>query len=74
MSDLKMLNSTKYLYKLTFIKCSCELQPAIIHQHNPKSARKNVAVVSHILRTFADRFILLLSAEVAVSALKRHMQ
>ena len=24
MSDLKMLNSTKYLYKLTFIKCSYE--------------------------------------------------
>ena len=22
MPDLKMLNSTKYLYKLTFIKCS----------------------------------------------------
>ena len=24
MPDLKMLNSTKYLYKLTFIKCSYE--------------------------------------------------
>ena len=28
MSDLKMLNSTKYLYKLTFIKCSYE--PVVI--------------------------------------------
>ena len=27
MPDLKMLNSTKYLYKLTFIKCSYELLP-----------------------------------------------
>ena len=26
MPDLKMLNSTKYLYKLTFIKCSYERQ------------------------------------------------
>ena len=38
MPNLKMLNSTKYLYKLTFIKCSYEpryivaffLQPACI--------------------------------------------
>ena len=28
MSGLKMLNSTKYLYKLTFIKCSYE--PVVI--------------------------------------------
>ena len=28
MPDLKMLNPTKYLYKLTFIKCSYE-HPAI---------------------------------------------
>ena len=28
MPDLKMLNSTKYLYKLTFIKCSYEPVPA----------------------------------------------
>ena len=27
MPDLKMLNSTKYLYKLTFIKCNYELLP-----------------------------------------------
>ena len=26
MPDLKMLNSTKYLYKLTFIKCSYKLR------------------------------------------------
>ena len=33
MSDLKMLNSTKYLYKLTFIKCSYERQflSSVIH-------------------------------------------
>ena len=30
MSDLKMLNSTKYLYKLTFIKCSYEHPDCII--------------------------------------------
>ena len=29
MPDLKMLNSTKYLYKLTFIKCSYEPMPAV---------------------------------------------
>ena len=28
MRNLKMLNSTKYLYKLTFIKCSYEPMPA----------------------------------------------
>ena len=28
MPDLKMLNSTKYLYKLTFIKCSYKRLPA----------------------------------------------
>ena len=27
MPDLKMLNSTKYLYNLTFIKCSYEPEP-----------------------------------------------
>ena len=32
MPDLKMLNSTKYLYKLTFIKRSYEPLPAIIHR------------------------------------------
>ena len=31
MPDLKMLNSTKYLYKLTFIKRSYEPIPATIH-------------------------------------------
>ena len=32
MPDLKMLNSTKYLYKLTFIKCSyARLFPAVVH-------------------------------------------
>ena len=30
MPDLKMLNPTKYLYKLTFIKRSYERQPAVI--------------------------------------------
>ena len=33
MPDLKMLNSTKYLYKLTFIKCSyVRLSPAVRHR------------------------------------------
>ena len=31
MPDLKMLNSTKYLYKLTFIKCSYER----VSKHTP---------------------------------------
>ena len=30
MPDLKMLNPTKYLYKLTLIKCSYERLPAVI--------------------------------------------
>ncbi len=39
MPNLKMLNSTKYLYKLTFIKCSYERLPAVTphHKNNPKS-------------------------------------
>ena len=32
MRNLKMLNSTKYLYKLTFIKCSYERLPAASHR------------------------------------------
>ena len=31
MPDLKMLNSTKYLYKLTLIKCSYEPLSAVTH-------------------------------------------
>ena len=39
MPNLKMLNSTKYLYKLTFIKCSYErLMP--IFSGNVKQNRK----------------------------------
>ena len=34
MPDLKMLNSTKYLYKLTFIKRSYGLLSAVFPEHD----------------------------------------
>ena len=38
MPDLKMLNLTKYLYKLTFIKYSYE--PPAVNLHSPYAARE----------------------------------
>ena len=35
MPDLKMLNSTKYLYKLTFIKCSYEPRYIVVFFQQP---------------------------------------
>ena len=43
MLDLKMLNSTKYLYKLTFIKCSYERQ---IIFTKTKNRHKNSNILS----------------------------
>ena len=40
MPNLKMLNSTKYLYKLTFIKCSYERLPAVL-----------ISIIRHIFKT-----------------------
>ena len=39
MRNLKMLNSTKYLYKLTFIKCSYEQKKIIALRANISARR-----------------------------------
>ena len=54
MPDLKMLNSTKYLYKLTFIKCSYKRAPTvnlssyqIVHQTDISRWSHDLYSVSH---------------------------
>ena len=47
MSDLKMLNSTKYLYKLTFIKSS-----SFSSQNILPSAQKQIVVIITLMNDF----------------------